>query len=187
MEKQVYQIQIVLKGSKPQIWRKVLVPSDIFMFDFHLVIVLAMGWTGLHLHQFEIDGKTYSERDPDDDFWDESDFIDYGDMRLSEFMKKEGDKMSYEYDFGDGWEHNIVLEKILPFEKGQNYPQCIDGKMACPPEDCGGIGGYALMLEALKDPNHEEYEYYVDWIGEDFDPIAFNKEEVNEVLKEKDI
>ena len=94
--------------------------------------------------------------------------------------------MSYEYDFGDGWNHEIVLEKILPFDDKVEYPVCIKGKMNCPLEDCGGVWGYADLLKVLKNPQHKEYDELVDWVGdEDFDPEYFDKDEVNELLREK--
>jgi hypothetical protein len=123
----------------------------------------------------------YSE---DNEFWDVSTNFDYQKIALSELLYKEKDRMAYEYDFGDSWEHEVVLEKILPISKGPFYPVCIKGKGACPPEDCGGVWGYADMLEILKQPDHEEYQSYIDWIEEDFDPDYFSLDEVNEELKD---
>ena len=101
-------------------------------------------------------------------------------------MKNEKDRIAYEYDFGDDWLHDIVLEKILPVDKNKKYPVCVSGKNNCPPEDCGGIYGYTMMLEILKQPDHEEYESYIDWLGGSFDPQFFDKDVVNELLREKD-
>lgn len=92
----------------------------------------------------------------------------------------------YEYDFGDGWEHDIILENVLPVDNNIKYPICLIGKMNCPPEDCGGIWGYTDMLEILRQPDHEEYESFIEWLGDEFDPDYFNKDEVNDLLKEKD-
>lgn len=119
----------------------------------------------------------------EDDFWDDDINIDYRKITVSSLLKEEKDKMIYEYDFGDSWEHEILLEKILPFDKAQSLPVCLNGEMRCPPEDCGGIWGYEGMLEILKDPDHPEYQNYRDWLGEeDFDPMEFNIADVNEML-----
>jgi len=185
MANQIYQIQIALKGSKPKIWRRVLVPSDTSLVDLHYIIQIAMGWENAHLHQF-IKGRTYyAEKMEDDDFWDMGNNVDYSDMKVSDLLKKEKDKMVYEYDFGDGWEHNVVLEKILPADKDMEYPVCIKGKMNCPPEDCGGIWGYYELLEILNDPKHPDHKQMFEWMGEEeFDPEYFDLKEVNDHLHE---
>jgi hypothetical protein len=122
----------------------------------------------------------------DDDFWDEMDNVDYSKIEISDLLKKEKDKIIYEYDFGDSWEHDIILEKIDKTGTNKNIPTCLTGKNNCPPEDCGGIWGYSDMLEILKHPDHEEYKEYVEWLGEEFDPKYFDKNETNEMLKTKD-
>ena len=118
----------------------------------------------------------------DEDF----DTVDYRKIKLSAMLKKEKDTMKYEYDFGDSWEHTILLEKILPVDSKIKYPVCIAGEMNCPPEDCGGAWGYADLLEILKDPKHEEYENIIEWLGDDFDPKEFDLEEVNKIFMEYD-
>lgn len=179
----IYQIQIVLRGSKPKIWRRLLVSSDLLLSDFHKTIQTAMGWTNSHLHQFIKNRTFYTVRMPDDDSWGEMDNVDYEKFKICDLLKKEKEKIVYEYDFGDSWEHDVIVEKILPVDDKLKYPICLAGKMACPPEDCGGVWGYADMLAVLKEPDHEEYENYMDWLGEDFDPEYFDKEEVNELLR----
>lgn len=185
MTKQIYQIKISLKGFTPMIWRRILIPSDLLLYDFHRIIQTTMGWTNSHLHQFVKNRTFFSVRYPDDDFWNDARSIDYvkKKIRVSDLLTFPKDRMIYEYDFGDGWEHNIVLEKILPFDNKKEYPVCVAGKMSCPPEDCGGVWGYANMLGVLKQPDHEEYEDIVDWIGEDFNPEHFDIDEVNLLLK----
>ncbi len=121
----------------------------------------------------------------DDDFYEDMDNVDYSKMRIADLLNKEKDKINYEYDFGDGWEHDIVLEKIYSNGDHKNTPVCLTGKNNCPPEDCGGIWGYYNMLEILKQPEHEEYEEYIEWLGEDFGPKYFNKEKINEKLATK--
>ncbi|MCF8371858.1 MAG: plasmid pRiA4b ORF-3 family protein [Bacteroidales bacterium] len=178
--KSIYQIKISLIGSKPPIWREVLVPSNILMPDLHDVIQITMGWSNSHMHQFVKDRQFFGPPLDDDDWG--SDTIDYNKYKLDLFLKKEKDKLVYEYDFGDSWRHDIVLQKILPYDAKQPLPFCIKGKNNCPPEDCGGVWGYADMLEILKDPKHEEYDDYLDWLGEDFDPEYFDVDEVNDHL-----
>ena len=145
-----------------------------------------MGWTNSHLHQFIKNETFYTVKMQDDDFWDDLNNVDYKKMKISDLLKYEKEKIVYEYDFGDGWEHDIILEKIVPAEKQVIYPVCVAGKNNCPPEDCGGVWGYADMLEVLKNPSHEEYESYMEWLGEEFDPGYFDKDNVNELLKRKD-
>ena len=184
MIQNVYQTHISLKNSKPRIWRRLLIPSDLLLSDFNKIIQTSMGWTNSHLHQFIKDNIFYMPKNPDDDLWYEFNNVDYGEIRISELLEYENDKIEYEYDFGDGWMHEIKLEKILPPERNIGLPVCLKGKMNCPPEDCGGLGGFYNMLEILKDPDHEEYESYLEWLGEGYDPEYFNIEEINELLKQ---
>lgn len=183
MSKEIYQIKVNLRGSKPNIWRRILIPSDMLLSEFHYVLQATMGWTNSHLHQFIYDGEYYTKKLPDEMMMD--DFgIDYENMKVSDFLSHEKDKMIYEYDFGDGWQHNVLLEKILEPDPKQFYPVCIKGKMNCPPEDCGGLWGYDNMLEILSDPKHEEYENMCDWVGDDFDPAYFDLDEINAFLRD---
>jgi hypothetical protein len=183
MTKTIYQIQISLKEFRPKIWRRLLVPSDILLPDLHKIIQTAMGWTNSHLHQYIKNREYYGLPSKDD--WDDFPINDYRKIKLSHLLKKEKDKLTYEYDFGDNWQHDILLEKILPYDDSFKSPVCLAGEMSCPPEDCGGVWGYADMLEILKNPDHEEYEEYLEWLGGEFDPEYFDKEEVNEMLTKK--
>ena len=178
--KSIYQIKISLIGVKPPIWRTVLVASNIDLEIFHGVIQLAMGWTDSHLHQFIANNVFYGI--PDDDF--ELEMEDESKYKLSQLLSKEKDTLIYEYDFGDSWEHKILLEKILPFDTKTVLPVCIKGKRACPPEDCGGIWGYEELLETISDPKHPDHEDMLEWLGGDFDPDEFDLEEINEDLAE---
>ena len=182
MTKKIFQIKIALKEFKPKIWRRILIPSDLLLSDFHMVIQITMGWTNYHIHQFIKNRTYYTVRMQDDDLWDEMDNVDYKNMKISDLLKKEKEKIVYEYDFGDSWEHDIILEKILPIDNSLKYPICLAGKMNCPPEDCGGVWGYSDMLEILKDPDNEEYESYIEWLGGKFDPEFFDKNEINKLL-----
>jgi len=182
----IYQIQIALREFKPKIWRRLLIPSDLLLPDFHRIIQTSMGWDNSHLHQFIKNGTFYTMRMKDDDFWNDMNNVDYKRMRICDLLQKEKEKIVYEYDFGDGWEHDIILEKIVPVDAHTNYPVCLAGKNNCPPEDCGGVWGYARMLAVLKEPDHEEHESYMEWLGEEFDPEYFDKDEVNALLRRKD-
>jgi len=176
----IYQIKISLIGAKPPIWRTVLVAGDLGLGAFHDVIQVAMGWTDSHLHQFMDNKKIYGI--PDDDFGMETE--DESKYKLSQLLQKEKDTLTYEYDFGDSWEHKILLEKILPYDSNTLLPVCIKGKRACPPEDCGGIWGYEELLETISDPEHPDHEEMLEWLGGEWDPDEFDLEEINEDLAE---
>jgi hypothetical protein len=186
MKKNTYQIKIVLKGSKPKIWRRILVPLNLLLSDFHKIIQTTMGWTNSHLHQFIKDNTFYVPKSPEDDLWEDIDNVEYSKIKISDLLTKEKDKLVYEYDFGDGWEHDIIVEKIENEITNKNIPICLTGKNNCPPENCGGIWGYSEMLEIIKNPKHEEYEDYIEWLDDEFDPKYFNKDEINEMLKTED-
>ena len=179
-----YQLKISLEGTKPPIWRRLLVNSDIKLDTFHLALQITMGWTNSHLHQFiSKDQKFYGVKD--DEFAIEGfEMQDETTTRLSQLLKAEKDHIIYEYDFGDGWMHKVILEKILAFDPDKKLPYCVTGKRACPPEDCGGIWGYADLLETLKDPEHEEYAEMIEWLGGEFDPAFLGRRGTNQLLLE---
>jgi hypothetical protein len=179
MEKQIYQVQIVLKNSKPKIWRRVLVKSDVLLADFHIIIQVLMGWTDSHLHQFEKNETCYAPKE-----FELEESKDYRKVRLNTLLKQVKEKILYEYDFGDSWIHEIILEKLLPFSALEKLPVCTGGKGNCPPEDCGGVWGYADLLEIISNPGHKEYPDMMEWIGEGFDPEYFDIDEINKMLKE---
>jgi hypothetical protein len=141
-----------------------------------------MGWTNSHLYRFEAAGIQYWEPDPENDFY-ELHFEDARKTRLRKVVPREKARFTYEYDFGDSWEHEILLERVLPAEPGAQYPVCVAGKRACPPEDCGGIWGYAELLEIIRDPMHGEYERMMEWLGGSFDPEKFDLDKVNRSLR----
>jgi hypothetical protein len=171
----IYQLKIKLKGTKkPPVWRQVQVPSDITFWELHMIIQGAMGWYNAHLHQFYLTNPNDAIGIPSDF----DDMLDGSKIKITRWLKAEKDKVNYEYDFGDGWEHEVVLEKVLAPEPKTTYPRLVAGKGACPPEDCGGIWGYYAMVEALNDPNHPEHDDMVEWTGEDvWDPEDFDLEE----------
>jgi len=180
----IYQIKITLRDSKPPIWRRLLISSETTLDKLHRIIQVAMGWYDSHLHMFDIHSQQYSAPLPyDPGHLAELRMKSTNRVRLSKLITGEGDRFIYEYDFGDSWEHQIVVEKILPPDPKQKLPICITGKRACPPEDVGGVWGYESFLEAIKDSTHPEHEEYLEWVGDDFDPDAFDLDEVNANLK----
>jgi len=178
----VYQLKVTLKHIRPPIWRRVLVPAEMSLADLHDVIQMAMGWCDGHLHAFRAGGREYSLPDPINDDLFGAPEIDERSAVLRAVARHEKDKLTYEYDFGDGWEHEVVVEKILPREQGKDYPVCVTGRRACPPEDCGGPWGYGAFLEAIANPHHPDHKEMTEWIGDDFDPGAFDLQAVNERL-----
>jgi Plasmid pRiA4b ORF-3-like protein len=166
----VYQIKVTLRGSKPPIWRRFQVTSDTSLVQLHRILQHVMGWEGYHLHQFIVDGVMYGETD----MMDAGDTVDEKTVALDKMVRREKFKFIYEYDFGDSWEHELLIEKMLPVEDGKTYPVCLTGKRACPPEDCGGIWGYSDFLEAIQDPAHPEHDERLEWVGGEFDPAAFD-------------
>jgi len=175
----IYQLKITLRDMRPSIWRRVQVRSDVTLAKLHRIVQTAMGWYDSHLHQFIV-GDTYYGVPSIDDL---SEVEDERKKRLGQLLSKPQRRITYEYDFGDGWEHEILLEKILPPEPGVRYPRCIGGARACPPEDCGGTGGYENFLAAIRDPGHEEHEEMLEWIGGEFDPEEFDLDEFDIALR----
>jgi hypothetical protein len=181
-DKAVCQIKIVLVGTKPPIWRRVLVPANFTLAQLHDLVQAGMGWEDCHLHQFYVGKRRYGVPDPNEAFMGGSSALNEKNAYLANVLNKVGAKATYIYDFGDSWEHALTVEKILSAEPNVAYPLCTDGKLAGPPEDCGGIPGFYHMLEALADPNHEDHEDMEDWI-ESFDPEAFSIDAVNQRLQ----
>lgn len=172
----LYQFKITLLDSRPLIWRRIQVKDGI-LDKLHEHIQTAMGWTNSHLHHFWIDSQLYGDNPMllRDNF-EEMAYKDSTSTKLSDILPKSGKRFSfeYEYDFGDGWRHEILYEGCLWAERGGRYPLCVEGERACPPEDVGGVWGYQEFLEAMADPDHEQHEDFSEWIGGRFDPEAFD-------------
>ena len=179
---QVYQFKITLKGTKPPIWRRIQVPETYTFWDLHVAIQDAMGWEDYHLHEFELvnpfTGIKTRAGIPDEEFDLGREILPEWKQKIADWFSMENKSADYTYDFGDGWKHNVKLEKILPRDKNISYPTCLTGKRACPPEDCGGVWGYEDFLRIIKDPTHERHEEMLRWIGKEFDPEHFNLEAV---------
>ena len=174
----VHQLKVTLRGIRPPIWRRIQVASTIDLRRLHDVIQETMGWTQSHLYAFEIDGEQYGEPSPYSDLPMRS----AKSVPLRRIAPEAGARFLYTYDFGDNWEHLVLVEKVLPPERGVSYPRCLTGRRACPPEDCGGIWGYQEFLEAIEDPEHEEHDNLLEWIGGAFDSEAFDLGSVNAAL-----
>ena len=180
LPEKVYQLHISLKHSKPKIWRRFLVTEDTTLAKLHKIIQEVMGWEDYHLHEFTVDGKDYG----DAEVVDYKEMVDEKKTKLADLNLAEKQKFEYVYDFGDHWEHEIKVEKILPFDSTAKYPKCLDGKLACPPEDCGSIWGYEELSELKKLPKEEldeEDSDRLEWLG-DYDFEHFSVDETNAVL-----
>lgn len=177
----VYQLYISLKYLEPKIWRRFLVTEDTTLEKLHKIIQEIMGWYDCHLHEFNIARKRYSSPDVD---WDYDAPENEKRFKLADLKLTEKSTFAYLYDFGDGWEHEIKVEKILPFENTVKYPKCLDGEMACPPEDCGSYPGYAELRETSnlsKDKVDEEQLERLEWLDENYGNYDFERCSVDEI------
>jgi len=172
---QIYQLKVALRQVRPPVWRRFQVRSDMTLEQLHWVLQLVIGWTDSHLHQFHVaraaSGRARSAQ-----------IVESEDERrvvLAGALHKPKDRLIYEYDFGDGWEHDVELEEVLAVPPEAKFPWVLSGKRACPPEDVGGPWGYANFLEALADPKHPDHEDLSEWCGEPFDPEAFDVNAIN--------
>jgi len=177
--RRLYQLRIALEGTTPEIWRRIQV-KDCTLVRLHKHIQLAMGWEDYHLYSFDIAGVEYADTELVDEFYGE----DAREVRLGDVLPKGGQRSSfhYVYDFGDGWEHEILFEGCSTVEPGSRYPECLEGERACPPEDVGGVHGFEEYLAALADPTHSEHESYMEWRGA-FDPEKFSAERVTKRMQ----
>jgi len=176
----VYQMKVKLEDISPPIWRRIQVTNNTTLGKLHRILQIIMGWSDYHLHEFIIDGVSYGVPDKDGIFEGKNE----RNVRLSQIVSEEKTKFVYIYDFGDYWQHKILIEKILPLEPDMQYPICIKGKRTCPPEDCGGAGGYDDFLETIQDPDHPKHDEMLEWAGGSFDPEAFDIAEINRELRQ---
>ena len=173
----VYQLKVTLRRIRPPIWRRVLVPGNVTLGRLHRIIQNVMGWWNYHLYAFTIDGRQFSEGEYD------LGFLQAAGRRLFELDIRPGDRFGYLYDFGDDWQHEVLLERVLHPNLDEQYPLCTAGARACPREDCGGVEGYAEMLRVLADPTDEEHESMLQWAGGRYDPERFDLEIANMRLR----
>ena len=172
-----FQLRIVLREVLPPVWRRFLVPGSITLFGLHRVIQEVMGWENCHLHCFRFKEKEYGIPDPEYP----SEMRNERERRLREFLRYEGDVFGYVYDFGDNWEHDVVVERIVTGAE-VTEAACLEGERSCPPEDVGSPSGYMEYLEALKDPSHPDHQQMVEWRGPSFDPERFDPAKINRRL-----
>ncbi len=177
----ILQLHIELRGTKPKVWRRVLVPETITLQKLHWVIQAAFGWGHAHLHEFIAgDGERYGTPDPD---FDEPGSVSSENTRLTTALRRS--TLSYVYDFGDYWDHRIQVEKTLAADPLFTLPFCVGGACATPPEDCGGVPGYADFVRVMADANDPEHENLAEWIGvENWDPKFFDSIAANDRLAE---
>lgn len=181
--KQWMQLKVSL-WDRPSIWRRLLVPADIKLPKLHAVLQASMGWTDSHLHRFSYEQTNYEPAFQMEEAWDPDESQDEAKVRLSAVLNREGDWLLYQYDFGDNWEHEVRVEKLLPAPPSRaRQAVCLAGARACPPEDCGGISGYERMLKILAHPKHREHDETLQWLGESFDPVVFDIARVNTALR----
>src|SRR3954453_21952035 len=172
-------VKVTLHGSTaPVVWRRLRAPADIRLDRFHQVLGGAMGWQDCHLHVFERGDERYGYPDVD------IEIEDHRAKTLGDLIAEPGDRLDYEYDFGDGWRHVIVLEARAA--DGVRTARCIEGAGRCPPEDVGGLSGYAELRRVLADPYHDEHEHMLGWLGiedpREFDAGAFDLEQANAAI-----
>ena len=179
--KTVHRLKVTLRQVKPPVWRRIEVASSIKLSELSGVLEAAMGWLGGHLHAFEADGVLYEI--PDGESFGFRRPRDERKARLGEVLPLVKSKMRWDYDFGDGWEHDVVVEAIEPMNSDAAYPVCLAGKRACPPDDCGGPWGYGNLLAAISNPTHEEHEELTEWSPPGFDADEFDIAEATELMR----
>lgn len=178
------QFKVALKYIRPTIWRRVVLPDNFTLGELHAVIQMAMGWQNCHMHAFRFGDVRYTSEQASES--GEMGMENEETVFLSRVVTGAKQKFEYEYDFGDSWLHEIVVEKTLPFDPQAKYPVCLAGARACPPEDCGSFPGYMSILEALKTPEKsDEQEELLEWLGDGYDPERFDVEAVNRRLDGK--
>ena len=178
----VFRFKVTLLEVEPTIWRRFEVPDTYNFWDLHVAIQDVMGWQDYHLHEFRLQGLENGAPVlvgiPDDESDAGRQTLPGWQTAVREYISKRGQMVGYEYDFGDGWEHEVVLEEVLLAEEGIAYPRCVAGERACPPEDCGGPSGYAEFLAAIRDPMHARHTDLIEWIGGAFEAEEFDPSQV---------
>jgi hypothetical protein len=177
----MHRLKVTLRGVRPPVWRRIEVSSNIKLSDLADLLEAAMGWLGGHLHAFATGAVVYEIPDEDSEEFETT--IDERTVRLVDVLPSVSSKMRWEYDFGDSWEHDIVVEAVEPALEGIEYPRCVGGSRACPPEDCGGPGGYEHLRAVLGDPTHVDHEGVAQWVPPGFDPEAFDAAEATEMMR----
>jgi len=179
VEDTIHQLKITLRSVRPPVWRRIAVRSDTNLVELAAILEAAMGWLGGHLHAFEGTQARYAMPDPE---WPDDD-LDEREYRVSDVLPDVGSKLRWDYDFGDGWEHDVVVEEIGSGQPAIDLPICLAGRRACPPEDCGGPMGYEDLLVALSDPTHPEHDQMREWAPPGFDLTSFDVNEATSSMR----
>lgn len=174
----IIQLKITLQGTKPPIWRRILVDKSTTFSQLHYIILTTMGWDGGHLYEFNVNGDRIGVPHKNDEGWGGK-LVNASKKPLDSLISDTKGKFEYTYDFGDSWEHQILIEKFLPRDRKTKYPTCVDGKLNCPPEDCGGIGGFYGLLDIISNKRHPERKEMLEWLGGHYDAEHFDKDEIN--------
>jgi hypothetical protein len=176
----VLRLRIELNGVQPLVWRELLVPGGVKLATLHAMFQAVLGWGDAHLHAFQIGESSYGTQDEEEDYPD-----DEMDEEWVTVLHAVGDhrEFTYTYDFGDGWDHRVVVEELLPQRAALKFAVCLAGANACPPDDVGGPSGYTFFLAAMADTDHERHAYSFEWIGGPFDPTEFNLGAANIALQ----
>ena len=162
-------LRVSLRYVEPEVWRRIVAVSDMPLPMFAKVLEQAMGWEGYHLHMFDVGGVLFGPPDENADH-----LIDEKAAKLTHVLPRVESSLRWDYDFGDGWEHDVVVEAIEPLNPKTKYPVVLEGERACPPEDVGGPPGYEELLRALGKPKHREHKPMVEWVPKGFDPAVFD-------------
>lgn len=177
-----YQIKIKLKGTDPVVWRELEVTSNMSLNNLAWALCLSMGWECYHFYLYQIGDRQYGDAERDDMCGWSCDRK----IKVRDLVKQEVKTFEFIYDFGDGWQHEVKIIKEVQAFANKQYPVCTDGKNACPPEDCGGIGGFADYKDAIKNPKHPEHKEFLDWRGP-YDPLVFDLKLTNLQMMAKKI
>jgi hypothetical protein len=178
----VHRLKVTLRRVRPPVWRRIEVASTTTLHQLSAELEAAMGWFGGHLHSFDAAGVIYQSPSDEDFAW--RPMKDERTAALATVLSRVGAKMRWDYDFGDGWEHDVVVEAIEPAANDVVYPRCIAGRRACPPEDCGGPWGYTNLLEVLADPAHPEHASMLEWAPMEFDPARFDPAHATDAMRQ---
>jgi len=178
----VFDLVIRLEACEPPVWRRVSVPGNLTLADLHLVIQAVMGWGDSHLYEFDVEGVLFGEHEAE---WVDEPTVHPGSgVTLDEVIHESLTELLYTYDFGDDWRHLIQIEgRVVPNGESDLSPTCVGGAYACPPEDVGGVHGYADFLRVIGDPSDEEYVEVMRWCGGRFDPHVFDIEAANRAIR----
>lgn len=183
MSQKIARIRIELEHIEPQIWRQVEVSLTTNLRALHEVIQAVMPWENYHLYQFTVDNRVYGEPDPEDSIWGRKIYQAKG-MRLGTLVDRGVTELLYTYDFGDDWQHRIVVEALSEADPGTDYPRFVDGARTAPPEDVGGPPGFMDFVEAITKRSHPQHKDMVRWYGGPFNPVDFGAEKIAARIRE---